>query len=113
MRKIIDQRVYDTEKAEQIASTWNGSSYEDFNFLEEILYETPNNRLFLYESGGAFSKMGRGVGTNSTGGSSDITPLDKDAAAALIQKWHDAGDISAAEYSIAAQRLGMAAPIEA
>ena len=113
MRKIIDHKVYDTKTSRVLADTWYGNSYEDFNFLEEILYQTPNGRFFLYESGGAFSKMGRGVGTNSTGGSSDITPLDKDAAAALIKKWHDAGDISAAEYSIAAQRLGMAAPIEA
>ena len=113
MRKIIDQRVYDTEKAEQIASTWYGTSYDDFSYLEEILYRTKNGALFLYASGGPMSRMGKSMAGNGSCGSSDITAYDNTDAISWLIQAHENGDISADEYIDATAKIAAELPIEA
>ena len=54
MKKVICKVEYDTENAELILKKVNGS-YGDPKGYEEILFKTPDGKLFLYGNGGAES----------------------------------------------------------
>ena len=99
MRKIIDKKTYNTDTATKIAEIWHGNSYDDFNFIEEILYMTPNGRYFLYQSGGPYSKMGAPVGNNGMSGTSDITALDILQVSDILEGWYQNNEIDSMEYS--------------
>ena len=58
MRKVIEGKRYDTETAEQVAST-TYSNYGDRTFWSEELYRTSQGNWFLYGEGGALSKYAR------------------------------------------------------
>ena len=49
MKKIIDKKVYDTERAKQIASDryWDGSNYHR-NGRNTYLYKTEKNNFFAF-----------------------------------------------------------------
>lgn len=74
MKKIINGKKYDTEKAEMIAEYWNGLGTDDFDNITEKLYRTKKGNWFLWGSGGAFTDYAVLHG-NSTSGSSDIRAL--------------------------------------
>ena len=78
MKRVIDGKLYNTETAEEIASFCSGQC-GDFNFYEAIMYRTKKGALFLYESGGPFSKMGESNGKESYG-TSALTVLNTDQA---------------------------------
>lgn len=52
MKKIINKKVYDTEKAILIAEYCNGLMMGDFNFISEDLYKSKNGQFFLHAIGG-------------------------------------------------------------
>lgn len=79
MRKIIDGKRYDTETATDIASS-RYSLESDAHFYEETLYKTKKSAYFLYGRGGAMSKYGEQIGTNTFSGSSVIRPLGPEEA---------------------------------
>ena len=83
MKKVIRGRVYDTETAIEIGSTYGGAEYRnDFNYWEEILYKKRTGEYFLYCFGGALSQYGEWHG-NSGGSGEKIKPLPYDEA----KKW--------------------------
>ena len=108
MKKVIKGKVYNTQTATKLAGTWHGKSYDDFNFEEQILYQTKKGALFLYKSGGANSSMGNGSmwGEN-------ITAYDSVDAIDWLMQAHESGEIIADTYIEVAQKLGKKAPIEA
>lgn len=54
MKKIIDWKLYNTETAEYIGGyTRNGTSVQDFNYIEKSIYKTKNGQFFEYIVGGA------------------------------------------------------------
>lgn len=54
MKKIINWKLYDTETADFIGGyTKNGTSIQDFNYVEKGIYRTKNGQLFEYVIGGA------------------------------------------------------------
>ncbi|ACB83980.1 hypothetical protein [Natranaerobius thermophilus] len=77
MKRIHNGMVYDTDKAERIASYKYGD-LNDAKYVIEELYKTKNDRYFLYAQGGALSEYGEKVGTNSYSGNSVILPLSVD-----------------------------------
>lgn len=81
MRKIVDGKRYDTEKARKIGEWDNGRYTSDFKFCEEVLYKTPKGAYFLAGNGGPLSKYSQPCGNNSVCGGSDIIPLTKHEAA--------------------------------
>ena len=96
MKKIVNGKRYDTEKAQWIGGWDNGCYTSDFKFCEEVLYKTPKGAYFLAGSGGPLSKYSKPCGTNSVCGGSDIIPLTKDEAAVWAM-WAET-HLSAEEY---------------
>lgn len=49
MKRIIDGKVYDTEKAERIVGySRNGYDVSDFNHIERTIYRTKSGQFFEY-----------------------------------------------------------------
>jgi hypothetical protein len=85
MRKVIDQRVYNTETAEGIAEWGNGLNVGDFYRAEETLYRTPKGNWFLYGEGGAHSRWSSPEG-DGRGPGKDIVPFTAEEAAAWLER---------------------------
>ena len=56
MKKVVDNKLYDTEKAVLVAEYSNGLSRGDFNHLYEDLYITSKGQFFLHCEGGPLTK---------------------------------------------------------
>lgn len=79
MKRIIEGKVYDTDKAEEIA-TYSSHHYpNDFHYYEETLYKTAKGNFFLAGEGGAASKYSQPV-HGGRGGGSALEPLTADEA---------------------------------
>jgi hypothetical protein len=85
MKTIINKKVYDTEKATEIAFTTNGYDSGDFNYQYETLYVTENGAWFLHGEGGALSDYAQIRGRERTGGEK-IRPLSRDEAYAWLEE---------------------------
>lgn len=82
MKKIINGKVYDTEKAECVGDWCNGYSTSDFNYCSETLYRKKTGEFFLYGEGGARTVYAQSRGNMVCGGMK-IIPLTYEKA----QKW--------------------------
>ena len=85
MKKIIDGKRYDTERAEEIVHWSNGCSRSDFGYVEESLYRTKSGNYFVAGCGGSLSNYASPCGTGGYSGGSDIQPLSKDAARVWLE----------------------------
>lgn len=85
----------------------NGKLPEDFNHYTATMYRTKKNNLFVYEEGGAYSKMGISLEGNASGGSHDLKAISETEAVELIQEWHLDGYISVSECQTALTELGI------
>lgn len=83
MKKIINGRKYDTEKATMLGEWSNMSDYRDFNYFCETLYRKRNGEYFLCGEGNAASKYAESMGQNSWSGGWAIMPLSYESA----QQW--------------------------
>lgn len=91
MKKIINGRKYDTDTAVAVASYFSGSSYRDFNYVEETLYKKRTGEFFLYGEGGAMSRYSVSCGDNSWCGGEAIILMSEMAARAWVEA-HCTGD---------------------
>ncbi|HDO26157.1 MAG TPA: hypothetical protein ENG95_05910 [Nitrospirae bacterium] len=88
MKKIINKKMYNTETSICLHSWDDGCYGNDFRACEESLYKTKRGAYFIAGSGGPMSKYAKSYGSNSTGGSSDITPVSKAEAIEWLES-HD------------------------
>ena len=79
MKKIIDNKRYDTDTADEIASWDNGLGAGDFHDCYEALYRTKNKRFFIHGVGGAATSWSTSCGNGHTSGEG-IRPIDEDEA---------------------------------
>ena len=79
MRKIIKNKVYDTNTAKLQGEYGNGYSVSDFQHVREDLYLKKTGEFFLHGAGGPMSKYGRSV-SDGVSGSEDIIPLSFEEA---------------------------------
>ena len=79
MKKIIYNRMYNTETAECLADWDNGLSRRDFNYLDEYLYRKKTGEYFLYGIGGPNTWCSQPVGEMFSGGEK-IEPLTEQEA---------------------------------
>jgi len=79
MKKIIDGKKYDTEKASVVAEWCNHYPSNDFKSCEETLYRTDKGNWFLHGEGGAMSRYAEAYG-NSVSGGADIIAMTHDEA---------------------------------
>jgi len=77
MRKIINGKLYDTNKAKLVASVGNGYYGNDFHRCVEDLYRTSKGAWFLHGEGGPLSKYGKQHGSTKCG-SSELRSMETD-----------------------------------
>lgn len=82
MKKIIDRKMYDTEKADFIADYENEYWSSDFHYYEETLYRTKNGKYFIHGSGGPLSPYRERIESNGWIAGEDIRPLSVEEAQA-------------------------------
>lgn len=85
MKKIVNRKKYDTEKAEEIASWSNSLPVTDFSHCSETLYRTENGNYFLAGRGGAESRWNEKHG-GMWGAGSGIKPLSDEEAADWMER---------------------------
>lgn len=91
MKKVINNKLYNTETAKEIHCWDNGYFTNDFNYMSETLFQKKTGEFFLYGTGGAMSRYAESSG-NSWGAGCTIIPLTIDET----KKWledHADGDI--------------------
>lgn len=82
MKKIINNRVYDTTTAQKCGEWDNGHYTSDFAYCAETLYRKKTGEYFLHGEGHALSKYA-GRSGDSSGWGEQIIPLSYEKA----QKW--------------------------
>lgn len=86
MKTIIGGSVYNTETAVYIAWFFTGgTSYQDFNYIEQKLYQTKKWNFFLYICGGARTEYASHCGNSSSYGEK-IEKMDIEKISAWIEK---------------------------
>ena len=85
MKKIINNKVYNTKTAKELAVWNNDYAVNDFNHACETLHIKKTGEFFLHGEGGPMSKYARVAygSTNSWTGGELIIPLSYEEA----QKW--------------------------
>lgn len=74
MKKIINNKVYDTNKATEIG-TWESGRWGDLDHVAETLYQKRTGEFFLHGEGGPQTKYAMSVGQGNWSGSEQIIPL--------------------------------------
>lgn len=92
MKKIINNKAYDTETAQEVGTWDNGLFPNDFNYCSETLYRKRTGEYFLHGEGGALSAYAIIFGNNAKGGEC-IRPLDFETARAWAEQ-----SLTAEEY---------------
>lgn len=98
MKKIINNKRYDTETAKQIAETgsWEqGIGPSDFNFWSETLYQKRTGEYFLFGEGGPLSKYSEPYENNGSQSGTKIIPLTLGQAKQWAEKAMDADEYEA------------------
>lgn len=83
MKKIINNKVYDTSTAECVGEWSNGDYPNDLQYCSEGLYRKRTGEFFLYGEGGPMSKYSIPSGNNHWRYGEKIIPLTYQAA----QEW--------------------------
>ena len=83
MKKIINQKRYDTETAKKQGYWENRYSSNGLYWCSETLYQKKTGEFFLYGEGNAASKYAEMCGSNSWCGGAEIIPLSYEEA----QQW--------------------------
>ena len=96
MKKIINNRKYDTDTATLVGEWSSDYPINDFHYEEESLYVKRNGEYFLHGSGNAMSKYAKSMGNNSWGGGSEIIPLSYESAREWAEAHLDADDYETA-----------------
>ena len=89
MKKIINGKVYDTDKARELGIDGGGDSFHSWS---ETLYQKRTGEFFLHGEGGPMTKYARSIGQNQWSGGEKIIPLDVEAARQWVEEHLDADD---------------------
>lgn len=93
MRKILKNKVYDTDTAKKVAEYDSDYPKNDFNWYREELYLKKTGEYFLYGEGYAASPYAEYIHSAGYGAGEKIIPLTYDEA----REWAEES-ISAEEY---------------
>ena len=80
MRKIINNKVYDTATATWIGLSDNGYECNALSYSGETLYRKRTGEYFLHGEGGPLTSYAVRTGSNNWSGSERITPISYYAA---------------------------------
>lgn len=88
MKKVIKGKLYDTDKAAEVAE-WSEGSPSDFRYIEETLYRKRTGEYFLYGYGGPMTRYCEQVG-DAYGYGAAIVPVSYDEARTWGEEHMDA-----------------------
>lgn len=91
MKKIIKNKVYDTDTAKLLAE-YDSGNRDDFHWYCEELYQKKTGEFFIYGEGNAASPYSQKVDTNTWSGSCAIKPMSYDEAREWAEKNLDADE---------------------
>ena len=91
MKKVINNRLYNTETATCVGTFDNGYEDNDFKAVTEQLYRKKTGEFFLYGWGGAMTNYAERCGSNSWGSGEAINPLSIEQAKEWAEE-HLSGD---------------------
>jgi hypothetical protein len=94
MKRVIDGKVYDTEKSGLIHEWDNGLPAGDMNYCQEVLYRTKQGTYFLVGDGGAGTSYSRQIGNNLSGDDKWSVLSEQDALEWLQSHEADADTIT-------------------
>lgn len=89
MKKVINGKVYDTDKAKELGEYEPNPYRSDFNWFCETLYQKKTGEFFLHGEGNAASKYSRSVAQNEWCGGEKIIPLTYAEAQAWAEEHLD------------------------
>jgi hypothetical protein len=96
MKRIIEGKRYDTEKADLLAEVSSHEPRSSFGWWQEALYRTPRSgAYFLAGEGHARSRYATNLGGGSWGPGERIEPMSEDEAFAWAQRELPADQIEA------------------
>ena len=95
MKKIINGKVYDTEKATMLNYWENSFSGRDFGWCREELYRKKTGEFFLHGEGGPQSRYSVSQGNNTWSGGERVMPLSYDAAKQWAEEHLDGDEYEA------------------
>lgn len=95
MKRVLNGRIYDTEKAQLVGWANNigkgADSIRDFNHWSAGLYKTPRSgRFFLAGEGGPMTRWAVATGSNSWSGSEGVFPLNPNEALEWAENYLEA-----------------------
>ena len=93
MKKIINNRMYDTDTATNVGEWENMADIRNFRHFTETLYRKRTGEYFIHGVGNADSKYAVSAGQNQWTGGAKIIPLTYDSA----RKWAEE-NLGVAEY---------------
>ena len=90
MKKIINNKRYDTNTAKKVAEYDNDTARSDFNFYHEDLYQKRTGEFFLYGQGNAASKYAERAFPDGWQSGEKIIPITVDEAREWAERTQDA-----------------------
>lgn len=92
MKKIIKNKLYDTNTAKALGCYEPNPYHSDFHWFCETLYQKKTGEFFLHGDGNAASKYNKSCGQNEWCGDEKIIPLSYDEAQEWAEKHLDGDD---------------------
>lgn len=85
MKKVVGQKLYNTDTAALLHEWDNGAGFTDFSYRSKDLYVTPKGAFFIHHHGGETSDMSRPVGNRGWVGGEDIMPITRREAIRFLE----------------------------
>jgi hypothetical protein len=98
MKRVIDRKLYDTDRAEPIAQHAPNTDRGDFHYLIETLYKSPSGEYFLHCEGGAATEYSQPCGDGIRTDGEELTRLDAEAALDWCEERAIDGQVVVAEF---------------
>lgn len=92
MKKIIKNKLYDTDTAKRLGEYEPNPYHSDFHWFCETLYQKRTGEFFLHGDGNAASKYSKSCGQNEWCGAEKIIPLSYDEAQSWAEEHLDGDD---------------------
>lgn len=95
MKKIINNKAYDTSTAAEVGFWDNGMTSRDWKWCAETLHRKKTGEYFLHGEGGPLSKYAISLGNNGWSDGEKIIPLTYDSARQWAEEHLDSDDYEA------------------
>ena len=95
MKKVINNRLYNTDTAHELGTWANMADVRNFNRFTETLYQKRTGEYFIHGVGGPASKYAETIGQNTWSGGERIIPMSFANARQWAEEHLDADEYEA------------------